>query len=75
MIEISPLAFLLTIVPPPVQGLEGLTLTNYVLTILMAAAIGGLAVAFWKSLVIEPDLRYPKHGNQEANYSSEQRRS
>jgi hypothetical protein len=33
-----------------------------------------LGVAFWKSLVIELDLRYPKQGDQEANYCSEQSR-
>jgi hypothetical protein len=31
-----------------------------------------LGFCFRKSLVIEPNLRYPKHGNQEANYGSEQ---
>jgi hypothetical protein len=34
-----------------------------------------LGVAFWKSLVIELDLRYSKHGNQEANDRSEQSHS
>jgi len=34
-----------------------------------------LGVTFWKSLVIDPDLRYSKHGDQEANDRSEQSRS
>jgi len=34
-----------------------------------------LGFCFRKSLVIEPDLQHPKHGNQEADYGSEQRGS
>jgi len=34
-----------------------------------------LGVAFWKALVVESDLRYPKQGDQEANDRSEQSRS
>jgi len=34
-----------------------------------------LGVAFWKPLVIEPDLRHAKHRDQEANNRSEQNRS
>jgi hypothetical protein len=30
-----------------------------------------LGVALWKSLVSEPGLRHPKHGDQEANNGSE----
>ncbi len=34
-----------------------------------------LGVAIWKSLVIEPELRHTKHGDQEANHRPEQSRS
>jgi hypothetical protein len=34
-----------------------------------------LRVAFGKSLIAEPDLRYPKHGDQQANHRTEQSRS
>ena len=34
-----------------------------------------LGIAFWKSLVIETDVRHSKHRDQEANDCSEQNRS
>jgi hypothetical protein len=34
-----------------------------------------LGIAFWKSLVIEPDVGHSKHRDQEANPRSEQSRS
>ncbi len=34
-----------------------------------------LGIAFWKSLVIETDVRRSKHRGQEANYRSEKSRS